>query len=254
MPPVRSAFVAGNWKMNGALAGNVALLEKLRAGLPEREALEVAVLPPFPYLDQIARLLSGSTIGLGAQDVSRHAVGAYTGEVSAGMLREFGCRYALAGHSERRRFHLESDRAVAEKFGAAQAVGMTPILCLGETLEERQAGATLDVVFRQLDAALALHGVAAFAHAVLAYEPVWAIGTGLSASPEAAQVVHRALRQRVAKDDLAVAADLRIVYGGSVKADNAAALFAQPDIDGALVGGAALDADAFLAICRAVNG
>ncbi|MDR0735496.1 MAG: triose-phosphate isomerase [Zoogloeaceae bacterium] len=253
MLPVRPAFVAGNWKMNGALAANAALLGKLRMELPECRVAEVAVLPPFPYLDQTARLLSGSTISLGAQDVSRHAPGAYTGEVAAAMLVDLGCRYVLVGHSERRALHGETDAIVAEKFGAAWAAGMTPILCLGETLEERQADATLDVVFRQLEAALALHGVAAFANAVLAYEPVWAIGTGLSATPEAAQAVHQALRQRVAKDDLAVAADLRIIYGGSVRADNAAALFAQPDIDGALVGGAALDADAFLAICRAVN-
>ncbi|MDR3158537.1 MAG: triose-phosphate isomerase [Zoogloeaceae bacterium] len=251
MPPVRSAFVAGNWKMNGALAANAALLEKLRAGLPQRKTAEIAVFPPFPYLDQVARLLSGSMLFLGAQDVSERAAGAYTGEVAASMLADFGCRYVLVGHSERRALHGETNALVARKFGAAQSAGMTPILCLGETREERQAGSTLEVVFQQLDAALSLHGVAAFANAVLAYEPIWAIGTGLTATPETAQGVHQALRQRVAKDDLAVAADLRILYGGSVKAANAAALFAQPDIDGALVGGAALDADEFLAICRA---
>jgi triosephosphate isomerase len=253
MPVVRPAFVAGNWKMHGMLAANAALLETLRAGLAERGAVEVAVFPPFPYLEQVARLLSGVTVSLGAQDVSAHAVGAYTGEVAASMLADIGCRYVLVGHSERRALHGETDELVAQKFGAAQSAGMTPILCLGETLEERQTDATLAVVFRQLDAVLALYGVAALANAVLAYEPVWAIGTGLTATPETAQSVHRALRQRVAKDDLAVAADLRIIYGGSVKADNAAALFVQTDIDGALVGGAALKADEFLAICRAVN-
>jgi triosephosphate isomerase len=253
MSPVRPAFVAGNWKMNGALATNAALLEKLRAGCWANKMTEVVVFPPFPYLDQAARLLSGSMLFLGAQDVSAHAAGAYTGEVSAAMLLEFGCRHVLVGHSERRSLHRESDALTAEKFGAARAAGMTPVLCLGETLEERRADATLEVVFRQLDAVLSRHGVAALAGAVLAYEPVWAIGTGQTATPEAAQAVHLALRQHVAALDAAAAGKLRIVYGGSVKADNAARLFAQPDIDGALVGGAALNADEFLAICRAVN-
>jgi triosephosphate isomerase len=243
-------FVAGNWKMNGGLAANqklvIGLLESLRVSC----AAKVALCVPYPYLEQVSRLLAGSTLALGAQDVSAHAAGAYTGEVAASMLADFGCRYVIVGHSERRVMHGESPDLVAQKFGAAQAAGMTPVLCLGETLEERQADATLDVVFRQLDAVLAQRGVAALNDAVLAYEPVWAIGTGLSATPNEAQLVHQALRQRVAKDDLAVAADLRIIYGGSVKADNVAALFAQPDIDGGLVGGASLDANEFSAICR----
>ncbi|MDR1350687.1 MAG: triose-phosphate isomerase [Zoogloeaceae bacterium] len=253
MSPVRPAFVAGNWKMNGALATNAALLEKLRAGLSVCKTMEVAVFPPFPYLDQAARLLSGATLALGAQDVSIHAAGAYTGEVAATMLVEFGCRHALVGHSERRSLHQETDALVAQKFGAAQAAGLIPVLCLGETLAERQVGETLTVVMRQLEAVLARYGVHSLANAVLAYEPVWAIGAGRTATPEAAQAVHLALRQQVALRDAAIAEKLRIVYGGSVKADNAAQLFAAPDIDGALVGGAALNADEFLAICRAVN-
>jgi triosephosphate isomerase len=246
----RQPFVAGNWKMNGGLAANQRLVAELLESLRGSCLAKVALFVPYPYLDQVSRLLVDSGLALGAQDVSAHALGAYTGEVAASMLADFGCRYVLVGHSERRTRHGETDEIVAQKFGAAQSAGMTPVLCLGETLEERQTGATLDVVFRQLDAALAQHGVAVFSNAVLAYEPVWAIGTGLTATPETVQGVHQAIRQRVAKDDLAVAADLRIIYGGSVKADNAAALFAQPDIDGALVGGASLDANEFSAICR----
>ncbi|MDR2365259.1 MAG: triose-phosphate isomerase [Zoogloeaceae bacterium] len=253
MSPVRPAFIAGNWKMNGALAANAALLEKLRTGLSlAREAAEIAVFPPFPYLDQASRLLAGTAILLGAQDLSDHADGAHTGEVSARMLAEFGCRYVLVGHSERRALRGETDEEVARKFGAARAAGLIPVLCLGETLAERQAGATLDVVFRQLDAVIAAHGISSLRDAVLAYEPVWAIGTGQTAAPEAAEAVHLALRQRLASQD-AAAETPRIVYGGSVKADNAARLFAQPNIDGALVGGAALYADDFLAICQAVD-
>ncbi|MDR1888953.1 MAG: triose-phosphate isomerase [Zoogloeaceae bacterium] len=253
---IRRPFIAGNWKMHGSQATNAALLAGLKAGLPNLpkgeagdDAAEIAVFAPYPYLDQVSRLAAGSRLAWGAQDVSRHAVGAYTGEVAASMLRDFGCRYALVGHSERRSLHGESDALVAEKFSALETVGIVPALCLGETLAERQAGDTLKVVFRQLDAVLAVCG----APALLAYEPVWAIGTGLTATPEEAQAVHLALRAHVAARDAAAAERLRIVYGGSVKAGNAAALFAMPDIDGALVGGAALDADEFLAICRAIN-
>lgn len=250
---VRRPFIAGNWKMHGTLAANAALLAGLQAGLSElgegEDAAEIAVFVPYPYLDQVSRLAAGSRLVWGAQDVSSHDVGAYTGEVAAGMLRDFGCRHALVGHSERRSLHGESDALVAEKFFALEAVGIIPVLCLGETLTERQAGETLKVVFRQLDAVLASRRVPA----LLAYEPVWAIGTGLTATPEEAQAVHLALRAHVAELDAAAAERLRIVYGGSVKAGNAAALFAMPDIDGALVGGAALQADEFLAICRAIN-
>ena len=246
---VRRPFIAGNWKMHGSLASNAALLHALLAGLPDADAAEIAVFAPYPYLAQVAHLAADSRLAWGAQDVSSHDVGAYTGEVAATMLRDFGCRHALVGHSERRSLHGESDALVAEKFSALAAVGIVPVLCLGETLAERQAGETLLVVCRQLDAILALRHVPA----LLAYEPVWAIGTGLTATPEEAQAVHFALRAHVAKLDAAAAQTLRIVYGGSVKAGNAAALFAMPDIDGALVGGAALQADEFLAICRATN-
>lgn len=249
----RTPWVAGNWKMNGSLAANQQLVARLLAGLSSGVGVEVVLCVPYPYLDQVARLLQGSCIALAAQDVSAHASGAYTGEVSAAMLREFGCRYVLVGHSERRALHGESDALVAEKFVAAQREGLIPVLCLGETLAERQAGATLLVVRRQLDAVLAVSGVAALRQAVLAYEPVWAIGTGLTATPEQAQEVHRALREHVGGVDPTLAADLRIVYGGSVKADNAAALFGQPDVDGGLVGGASLNAEDFLAICQAAN-
>ena len=248
----RPPLVAGNWKMNGSLAANRALLDRLLPGLRDCAA-EVAVCVPFPYLDQVSRLLSGSPVVLGAQDVSPHRAGAYTGDVAAAMLAEFGCRYVLVGHSERRLLHAESDALVASKFAAVRAAGMRPVLCLGETLVERQSGATLEVVFRQLDAVLMQQGVAVFKDAVLAYEPVWAIGSGLAATPEQAQAVHAALRARVAAHDAEVADGLRIVYGGSVRAKSAAELFALPDVDGGLVGGASLDANEFLAICQAAH-
>lgn len=247
----RQPFVAGNWKMNGSLSANQALVAELLESLPGAEQVEVAVCVPHPYLDQVSRLVQGSQLALGGQDVSVHAAGAYTGDVAAGMLKDFACRYVLVGHSERRSLHAESDALVSGKFAAVQKAGMVPVLCLGETLEERQRGATLEVLFRQLDAVLAEHGVASLAASVLAYEPVWAIGTGLTASPEQAQEVHAALRAHVAALDAQVAAGLRIVYGGSVKADNAAQLFVQPDIDGGLIGGASLNAKDFLAICQA---
>jgi triosephosphate isomerase len=264
---VRRPFIAGNWKMHGALATNAALLGQVLAGLPSGDnAAEVAVFAPYPYLDQVSRLAAGSRLAWGAQDVSSHDVGAYTGEVAASMLQDFGCRYTLVGHSERRSLHGESEALIAQKFHALATTGIVPVLCLGETLAERQAGKTLSVVFRQLDAVLAhgnmlAHGDArtsgggavAFSDVVLAYEPVWAIGSGLAATPEEVEAVHLALRAHVAAQDAAMAARLRIVYGGSVKASNAAALFAMPNIDGALVGGAALQADEFLAICRAIN-
>jgi triosephosphate isomerase len=251
---VRRPFIAGNWKMHGSLAANAALLDEMLKGLPSGDdAAEVAVFAPYPYLDQVSRLAARSRLAWGAQDVSCHDAGAYTGEVAASMLQDFGCRYALVGHSERRRLHGESDALIARKFYALAATGIVPVLCLGETLAERQAGETLSVVFRQLDAALAHGDMLAHGDVVLAYEPVWAIGAGLAATPEAAEAVHLALRSHVAAQDAAMAARLRIVYGGSVKAANAAALFAMPNIDGALVGGAALQADEFLAICRAIN-
>ncbi|MDR1850421.1 MAG: triose-phosphate isomerase [Zoogloeaceae bacterium] len=253
MSPSRPTWVAGNWKMQGSLAGNAALVTALKAGLPKALKGEIVLCAPYPYLEQVARLLSGSEMTLGAQDVSAHAAGAFTGEVSAAMLADFGCRYVLVGHSERRQLHGEADPMVAEKFGAALQSGLRPVLCLGETLSEREAGQTEKVVIRQMEAVLALHGVAAFQNAILAYEPVWAIGTGRVAAPEEAEAVHRTLRERLAAEDNAIAAGLRIVYGGSVKADNAPSLFNQPNIDGGLIGGASLKAEDFLAICRAAN-
>ena len=229
--------------MNGSRASNRALLEALVAQLGRQDAVEVAVCPPYPYLERVSELLAGTPIACGAQNMSEHAQGAYTGEVSAAMLREFGCRYAIVGHSERRQLYGESDTQVAAKFAAARSAGITPILCVGETLEEREAGRTEEVVARQLGAILKSKD---FGNAVLAYEPVWAIGTGRNATPDQAQAVHAFLRARLS-------ADVRILYGGSVKAANAAAIFAMPDIDGGLIGGASLVAKEFLEIVRAAQ-
>ncbi len=249
---MRKKLVAGNWKMHGSLQANAALLERLKSGMPGLQC-EVAVCAPFPYLAQLQALLASTQVRWGAQSVSEHVSGAYTGEVSAAMLCEFGCRYVLVGHSERRSLFGESDAVVAAKFVAAREAGLVPILCLGETLVEREAGATAAVVSRQLDAVIDRAGVAALASAVVAYEPVWAIGTGVTASPAQAQEVHAAIRERVADLDAGLAEGLRILYGGSVKPQNAAELFAQDDIDGGLIGGAALVADDFLAICQAAG-
>jgi triosephosphate isomerase len=233
----RSRLVAGNWKMHGSRASIAALLDAL---LRENPGSGCAVCAPFPYLAQVAERLRGSAIAWGAQNVSEHAQGAYTGEVSAAMLAEFGCRYVIVGHSERRQLYRETDAQVAEKFAAVKAAGMTPILCVGETLEEREAGRTEDVVARQL-------GAVKFESAVLAYEPVWAIGTGKNATPEQAQAVHAFLRR-------GVSSDTPILYGGSVKPQNAAAIFAMPDVDGGLIGGASLVAKDFLDIVKAAIG
>jgi triosephosphate isomerase len=233
----RVRLVAGNWKMHGSLAANRALLEAVVAGLPGMSGVECAVCVPFPYLPQAAERLRGSALAWGAQNVSEHREGAYTGEVSAAMLKEFACRYVIVGHSERRQLYGEGDALVAAKFAAAQGAGLTPILCVGETLAEREAGRTQEVVGRQLDAVR-------FSNAVLAYEPVWAIGTGRTATPEQAQQVHAFLRGKVA-------AGTPILYGGSVKPQNAAAIFAMPDVDGGLIGGASLVAEDFLAIVQA---
>ena len=243
---MRGILVVGNWKMNGGLASNAALLAGLVAGWTAAPGRALAVCVPYPYLVQAQSALSSSTIAWGAQDVSEHAAGAWTGEVSAAMLAEFGCRYALVGHSERRQFFGDSDAAVAAKAKAALAGGLTPIACVGETLAERDAGSTDAVVLRQLDAVLAAVGADA-AKLVVAYEPVWAIGTGRTATPAQAQAVHAQLRARLVK---AGAGEVPLLYGGSVKADNAATLFAGADIDGGLIGGASLKADEFLAIGR----
>lgn len=251
MTEMRSKLVAGNWKMHGSLTENEALLDALKTGLATGPSLQCAVCVPFPFLAQAQALLQGSGIAWGAQDVSEHAKGAYTGEVSAPMLRELGCRYVIVGHSERRSLHGEDSQRVARKMRAAQAAGLTPIVCVGETLEQRESGVTDAVVGAQLDAVIDALGAGSLAGAVLAYEPVWAIGTGKTASPEQAQAVHAFIRQRVAAKDRAVAEKVQVLYGGSVKANNAAALFEMPDIDGGLVGGASLDANEFLSICAA---
>jgi len=233
--------------MHGGLAANAALLSALLEGIESNSTRQVAVCVPFPYLGQAQAALTGSAIGWGAQDVSAHPFGAYTGEVAAKMLVEFGCRFVLAGHSERRQWHGESDAVVAAKARAALDAGLTPIVCVGETLAEREAGQTQDVVLRQLDAVTAELGDK-LARVVLAYEPVWAIGTGKTASPAEAQEVHALLRKRLRG---AGAAEVPVLYGGSVKAANAKSLFAMQDVDGGLVGGASLDAKEFLAIAAA---
>ena len=249
---MRKKLVAGNWKMNGGRERNAALLASLAAGFADCSC-EIAVCPPFPYLEQVAALLDGSGVALGAQTLSEHAAGAYTGEVSGAMLAEFGCRYVLVGHSERRTLFAESDAQIAAKFAAAQSAGLTPVLCVGETLAQRESGETFSVVATQVAAVIDRVGVKALASAVVAYEPVWAIGTGLTASPAQAQEVHAAIRGQVGALDREVASGLRILYGGSVKSQNATELFGQADIDGGLIGGAALVAEDFLAICRAAN-
>lgn len=250
---MRGRLVAGNWKMNGSLAGNAALLRAVSAGVSAIPGVECAVCVPFPYLAQAAAELKGGRVALGAQTLSEHASGAYTGEVSASMLGDFGCRFVLVGHSERRSLYGETDAQVAAKFVAASGAGLIPVLCVGESLAEREADRTQDVVGRQLDAVLEAAGAGALSKAVLAYEPVWAIGTGRTASPQQAQEVHAFLRARVAARDAQVAQDLRILYGGSVKASNAQEIFAMADVDGGLIGGAALVADDFLAICKAAR-
>ena len=249
-------LIAGNWKMNGSLAANAALLDALAQGLASAPAAcEVAVCVPAPYLAQVQAMRSAqaglAAIDLGAQDVSAHASGAYTGEVSAAMLKDFGCRFAIVGHSERRQYHGESDALVAEKAKAALASGITPIVCVGETLAEREAGHTEEVVKRQLAAVIHTNGHC-ISEIVVAYEPVWAIGTGKTASPEEAQAVHAVLRAQLkaATDQFA---RVKILYGGSMNAANAATLLAQPDIDGGLIGGASLKAPDFLTIIAAAR-
>ena len=242
-------LVVGNWKMHGSRPANAELLAVLLAARPF--GADVAVCVPFVYLNETAATLAGSDLRWGAQDVSAHEQGAYTGEVSAAMLAECGCRYAIVGHSERRAYHAESDQLVAEKAQAALARGVTPVVCVGETLAEREAGHTEEVVKRQLSAVI--HQLAhCAAEMVVAYEPVWAIGTGRTASPEQAQAVHAVLRAQL-QAATGRAASMRILYGGSVKPDNAATLFTQPDIDGGLIGGASLKAADFIAICRAAG-
>jgi len=250
---MRRPIVAGNWKLHGSRAENARLIEALTAQLPSKSAAQCIVCPPFVYLQEISRALHQSSIDLGAQDVCAEPQGAFTGEVSAAMLKDVGCEYVIVGHSERRLIYRESDQLVARKFAAAQSKSLIPILCIGEQLAEREANRTEDVVARQLDAVLELSGVEAFATAVIAYEPVWAIGTGRNATPEQAQEVHAFIRARLAARNAKIAGETRILYGGSVKAGNAAELFARPDVDGGLIGGASLKADEFLAILAAAR-
>lgn len=248
---MRRKLVAGNWKMNGSLAANRLLLAGVKAGLQAQATFDVAVCVPFPYLSSTQSDLSAGAVAWGAQDLSCHESGAYTGEVSASMLGEFGCRYVLVGHSERRAYHAESDELVAKKVVRALAANLTPIVCVGETLEQRESGQTDAVTGRQLDAVLTVVADADLARIVIAYEPVWAIGTGKTATAEMAQEVHAALRARLAVKNPEAADNIQILYGGSMKPDNARQLLSMPDIDGGLIGGAALKAEDFLAIAAA---
>jgi len=247
---MRPKLVVGNWKMNGSRAANASLLAGIVAGLDNANAT-CAVCVPAPYLQQCADTLAGGKLAWGAQDVSVHASGAYTGEVAASMLLDFGCSYVIVGHSERRAYHGETDQVVAQKTLAALNAGLTPIVCVGETLEQREAGQTNVVVGRQLSAVLELLDVDAAARIVVAYEPVWAIGTGKTATPAMAQEVHAQLRSQLRERSAAAGERVAILYGGSMKPDNAAELMAQGDIDGGLIGGAALKAADFLAIIGA---
>ena len=248
---MRSSLIAGNWKMNGSLSSVVELIDGIKAG--DAGQAELAVCPPAVYLMKVGGMLDGTDIALGAQNVCNHDAGAYTGEISAAMLKECGCRYAIVGHSERRSLYLESDELVAARFAMAMSAGLTPILCVGETLYEHEQGVTEAVVAKQIDAVLETSGIAGIAQAVIAYEPVWAIGTGLVASPELAQSVHEFIRGKLAASDGEIAQQVRILYGGSMNPSNAADLLSQADIDGGLIGGASLKADDFLAIAQSVQ-
>lgn len=248
---MRDILVAGNWKMNGSSAANAELVAGIVAGVPQGSGFSLLVCPPYPYLGLVVAQAEGSAVSVGAQNVSEHEEGAFTGEVAPGMLSDIGCTYAIVGHSERRSLYLESSAQVAAKFQAAQAAGITPILCIGETLEEREAGTTESVIDEQLDAVLDVAGIDALASAVIAYEPVWAIGTGMTATPEQAQDVHKHIRGRLEALNADIAAGVQILYGGSMKGENAAGLLAKPDIDGGLIGGASLKSADFLAIAEA---
>ena len=248
---MRQPLVAGNWKMNGTLESVTTLVEGIKAGLDSVTKAEVAVCPPFVFLDRVNQLIAGASIALGAQNVAKEDRGAYTGEIAAPMLKDVGCKYVIVGHSERRAIYGETDSLVAEKYARGLQEGLTPILCVGEFLEEREAGKTEEVVARQLDAVIEKVGIAGVGDGVIAYEPVWAIGTGRTASPEQAQDVHAFIRETLVSRDAAVAAGTRILYGGSMKGSNAEGLIGMADIDGGLIGGASLKAEEFLAICRA---
>ncbi len=250
---MRRPIVAGNWKMHGTRAENARLVDELLSGYPDRSDAQCLVCPPFVYLQEVGRLLREGPIALGAQDVCAEAQGAFTGEIAAAMLKDVGCGHVIIGHSERRWIYHESDQLVARKFAAAQSRALVPILCVGEQLSDREANRTEEVVARQLNAVLELCGVDSLESAVIAYEPVWAIGTGRTATPQQAQAVHAFIRERIGVRNAKIAMATRILYGGSVKAGNAAELFAQPDVDGGLIGGASLNAEEFLAILAAAG-
>jgi len=248
---MRKTLVAGNWKLNGSKDSVKELVTGLLAGISDVTDTQVAVCPPYVYIPMVADMLAGSDIAVGSQDNADQESGAFTGEVAAPMIKEMGCTYAIVGHSERRSLYGETDADTASKYAAARKAGLTPILCVGELLEERENGTTEDVVARQLDAVIDLEGVEALADGVIAYEPVWAIGTGKTASPEQAQAVHAFIRGKIAALNEGVAAKVQILYGGSMNAGNAAELLSMEDIDGGLIGGASLAADTFLPICTA---
>ncbi|MBW9269471.1 MAG: triose-phosphate isomerase [Candidatus Thiodiazotropha sp. (ex. Lucinisca nassula)] len=250
---MRRPLVAGNWKMNGSLESVRSLLDGIKEGVGTVTNAEVAVCPTAIFIPEAQQRLDGTDIAWGGQDLSTETSGAYTGEVAASMLNDFACKYVIVGHSERRTYHNESDELVAKKFATARAAGLAPILCVGETLEERESGVTNEVVARQLNAVIELEGVAALADGVIAYEPVWAIGTGKTATPEQAQEVHAFIRSLVAEKSAEVAEGVRILYGGSMKPGNAKELIGKADIDGGLIGGASLAAEDFLGICTAAN-
>jgi len=250
---MRQPLIAGNWKMNGSRASIKELLDGIKAGIGEVKSAEVAVCAPYVYLADVQQQLEGTPIAWGGQNLSKEEKGAFTGEISATMLLDFACKYVIVGHSERRSLYGEDDQLVAEKFEVARQAGLKPILCVGETLEEREKNITEDVVARQINAVIDHAGVKALADGVIAYEPVWAIGTGKTATPEQAQEVHAFIRKLIADKDGSVADGLRIQYGGSMNAGNAAELLAKPDIDGGLIGGASLKAEDFLTICKAAG-
>lgn len=245
---MRQTLIAGNWKMNGSLSSAIALIDGIKAG--DAGAAQLAVCPPAVYLMKVGGMLAETGIALGAQNVCDHEAGAYTGEISAAMLKECGCRYAIVGHSERRTLYLESDQLIAARFRLATEAGLTPILCVGETLQEREQGVTEAVVTRQIKAVIETAGIEAVGRSVIAYEPVWAIGTGKVATPEQAQAVHAFIRNELSALDSAVAQQVQILYGGSMNPGNAGELLAQADIDGGLIGGASLKADDFIAIAQ----
>lgn len=248
---MRYPLVMGNWKLNGSKALTKQLIQELKTELAGVQGCKIAIAPPAVYLDLAQTLLTDSNIELGAQNVDINSTGAYTGEISAEMLKDIGAKYIIIGHSERRTGHREQDEIIAEKFAMLKQAALIPVLCIGETEEENANGKTEQVCMRQLDAVIKLVGIAAFSNAIIAYEPVWAIGTGKSATPAQAQAVHHFIRQHLASYDKLIAEEVVIQYGGSVNEKNAAELFAQPDIDGALVGGAALKANAFASIIKA---